>query len=109
MDRGDNRTLSSGLGDQGRALGSVARDDRRELYNGFGDTLARAFEFVGTPVLFAFFGHTADGKLGTRPLFTVGLVVFAVAGVFVRMYYGYEAAMREHEARAPWQRPGPAS
>ncbi len=82
------------------------RGDNRELWSGLGDTLARAVEFVGTPVLFALFGHAADGQLGTRPLFTVLLVVFALAGTFVRMYYGYEAAMKKHEARAPWQRPG---
>ncbi len=84
------------------------RGDNRELWSGLGDTLARAFEFVGTPVLFGFFGHAADGRLGTRPLLTVFLVVFALAGTFVRMYYGYETAMKQHEARAAWRRPGAA-
>lgn len=84
------------------------RGDNRELWSGFGDTLSRAVEFVGTPVLFAFFGYAADGRFGTRPLFTVLLVVFALAGIFVRMYYGYEAAMKQHEARASWHRPGAA-
>ena len=85
------------------------RGDNRDLYNGFGDTLARAFEAVGTPALFGFLGHLADARLGSTPLLTVFLVVFALAGTFVRAYYGYEAAMKEHEARAPWRRPGAAS
>lgn len=77
--------------------------ERRELYNGFGDTLARAFEFAGTPLLFGFIGHYLDGRLGTGPALTVLLVVFALAGVTVRMYYGYVAAMEAHEAKAAWK------
>ena len=80
-------------------------DDRRQLYSGFGDSLVWAVEFVATPVLFGFLGHLADAHLGTTPWLTIGLVVFALAGLFVRTYYGYEAAMREHEARAPWASP----
>ncbi len=80
--------------------------ERRALYNGFGDTLARAVEFVAVPGLFAFAGHYLDGRLGTAPLLTVVLAVFALAGTFVRAYYAYEAAMREHEAERPWARSG---
>ncbi len=78
--------------------------DRRELYNGFGDTLARAVELVVTPMLFGFGGHLLDGWLGTGAVFTALLAVFALAGTSVRMYYGYEAAMQAHEASAPWAR-----
>ena len=78
--------------------------DRRGLYNGFGDALARAVEFVAAPAAFGFLGHLVDGLAGTEPLFTVVLVVFALAGTFVRSYYAYEAAMNEHEARAAWRR-----
>ncbi len=82
--------------------------DKRELYNGFGDTLARAFEFVAAPALLGLLGHAIDGRLHTNPLFTVLLVVFALAGTFVRMYYEYETAMKQHEAaRATLHRPGP--
>ncbi|MDP9069757.1 MAG: AtpZ/AtpI family protein [Actinomycetota bacterium] len=78
--------------------------DKRALYNGFGDALARAVEFVAVPAVFGILGHLVDGLAGTEPLFTVVLVVFALAGTFVRSYYAYEAAMKEHEARATWRR-----
>lgn len=79
--------------------------DRRELYNGFGDTLTRAVEFVAVPAIFAFLGHLVDGWAGTGSLFTVVLAVVALAGTFIRAYYAYEIAMREHEASRPWARP----
>lgn len=85
--------------------------DKRELYNGFGDTLARAFEFVVTPMLFGFGGHLLDGWLGSGAVFTALLAALALAGTSIRMYYGYEAAMQAHEAEAPWAakaRPRPA-
>ena len=79
--------------------------DRRELYGGFGDSLVRAFEFAATPLLFGFIGHLLDGRLGTGPWLTIFLVIFALTGVILRMYYGYVAAMEAHEARAPWASP----
>ena len=77
--------------------------ERRELYGGFGNSLVLAFEFAATPFLFGLIGHYLDGRLGTGPWLTMFLVVFAVAGLSVRMYYGYVAAMEEHEAAAPWK------
>ena len=84
-------------------------DDRRELYSGFGDSLVRAFEFAATPLLFGLIGHFIDGRLGTLPWLTIALVVFALAGLFVRMYYGYAAAMEAHESKAAWKRVPPAA
>jgi len=81
--------------------------ERRELYGGFGNSLVLAFEFAATPFLFGLIGHFLDGRLGTTPWFTIALVVFALAGLTVRMYYGYSAAMEEHEATAPWKRVPP--
>ncbi|HVM03978.1 MAG TPA: AtpZ/AtpI family protein [Acidimicrobiales bacterium] len=81
--------------------------ERRELYNGFGDTLARAVEFVAAPGLFAYGGHLLDARFGTGNLLTVVLAVFAMAGVFVRAYFAYEVAMRQHEAECPWAGPSP--
>jgi len=78
--------------------------EKRALYNGFGDTLTRAVEFVAAPALFAFIGHLLDGVLSTAPVFMVGLAAFAMVGVFVRAYFAYEVAMREHEADTPWGR-----
>jgi hypothetical protein len=31
-------------------------------------------------------------------------VVLSVAGMFVKMFYAYDAAMRDHEAQSPWGR-----
>ncbi len=77
--------------------------ERRELYSGFGNSLVLAFEFAATPFLFGLIGHFLDGRLGTGPWLTIVLVVFALAGLTVRMYYGYAAAMEQHEASAPWR------
>lgn len=79
--------------------------DRRQLYRGFGDSLVRAVEFAVTPVLFGLIGRGLDGILGLTPWLTIGLVLFAIAGLAVRTYYGYAAAMAAHEVGAPWARP----
>ena len=85
---------------------------RQELYNGFGDTLARGFELVAIPLLLAGIGFLVDGLAGTRPLVTIILGLFGLAGVSVRMYYGYDVAMKTHADAAPWsggRRSGSAS
>jgi F0F1-type ATP synthase assembly protein I len=78
--------------------------EKRALYNGFGDTLTRAVEFVAAPAIFAFLGRLLDSLLGTEPLFMVALATFAFVGVVVRAYFAYEVAMREQEADTPWGR-----
>ena len=78
--------------------------ERQALYNGFGDTLTRAVEFVAAPALFAFIGHLIDAALSTKPVFMVLLATLALAGVFVRAYFAYEVAMRAQEADTPWGR-----
>lgn len=78
--------------------------DKRDLYNGFGTTLSRAFELVVTPLVFALLGRLLDAWLGTSPVFTVALAALALAGMSVRMYYAYEVAMKEHEQRSKWAR-----
>jgi hypothetical protein len=75
------------------------REQRRELNNGFGDSLAKAFELVTTPALFGLLGFLLDRQLGTAPLF---LLVFAL-GTFGYLSWktwgSYERRMQEHEAR----------
>lgn len=78
--------------------------EKRALYNGFGDTMTRAVEFVAAPAIFALIGHLVDGIFSTGPVFMVGMAVFAFIGVVVRAYFAYEVAMREHEADTPWGR-----
>jgi len=82
---------------------------RQELYNGFGDTLARGFEIAAIPILFGVAGWLLDRRLGTMPLLTIILAVFALAGMAVRTYCAYETEMRAHEADAPWGHRRPSS
>ena len=77
---------------------------RQELYGGFGDTLARAFEIVVAPLLLGFVGHLIDGAAGTSPVFTIVLFLVGVVGVAAKLYYAYVADMKAHEARLfPWR------
>lgn len=75
---------------------------RRETYNGFGEALARGFEFAATPAIFGGIGWVLDRTLGTAPLFFLLLILFGFTGMFVRMWLGYDTEMRRHEANAPW-------
>ena len=61
-------------------------------------------ELVLTPVLFAGIGYVLDRVFGTVPILTIAFAVFAVAGMFVRAYFRYEAEMQRHEADAPWRK-----
>lgn len=63
---------------------------RRELNKGFGDTLARSFEFAVTPVIFAAGGFGLDQILGTTVVFTIVLLIFGLTGVLIRWFYDYE-------------------
>ena len=72
---------------------------RRDLYNGFGDALARAVELVVTPAIFGYLGWLADRRLGTTPLITIVLFVLVFVYVAWRMWYGYEQDMQAEERR----------
>jgi hypothetical protein len=75
---------------------------RQDLYNGFGNTLAKGFELVATPAVFAFLGHLVDLWLGTHFLFALALGAFALIGMAVRFYFTYEEQMKQLEAASPW-------
>lgn len=66
------------------------------------DTLGRGMDLALTVLAFLIIGWLIDTWLGLFPLFTIGLVVFASIGTFVRMKYAYDARMErlEHERRA---------
>lgn len=72
---------------------------RRELNNGFGDALARSFEFAITPMIFAAIGFGIDRALDTTVLFTILLLVFGLVGVLIRWYYDYEHKISLVEAK----------
>jgi F0F1-type ATP synthase assembly protein I len=77
---------------------------KRDLHRGFGDTLSRAFEFAGAIAIFLFLGWRLDRWVGTQPLFMIVLVVFALAGLTVKLWYAYDLQMREHEQRLRGER-----
>jgi F0F1-type ATP synthase assembly protein I len=80
----------------------VHDSQRRELNKGLGDGFTRAFELVLAPTVFALIGFLIDRSLGTLPVFTVILTVFALVGVAVKTYYVYSDQMRQHEEGQPW-------
>jgi F0F1-type ATP synthase assembly protein I len=82
----------------------VDRGDRREMYNGFGEAYSRAMELVLCPLMFALGGYFLDGWLGTRPLFTVLLGLFGLAGVVARMVLQYALRMKAFDAELPSRR-----
>jgi F0F1-type ATP synthase assembly protein I len=78
--------------------------ERRELNNGFGEALSRAFELAATPAIFAGFGWLIDRQLGTSPLFLLVLFFLAIAGVGYMTWFKYEEEMKAHEDDAVWSR-----
>jgi len=78
--------------------------DQQALYNGFGNALAQAVEFVATPVIFFLAGLWLDHRVGTPHVFALTFFVLALVGVSVSAYYRYKAAMDEEEKGKPWKR-----
>lgn len=62
-------------------------------------------EIVATPLLLGYLGHVVDGWLGTRPILAILMATIGVAGIFVKLWLGYDREMRRHEAGAVWARP----
>jgi F0F1-type ATP synthase assembly protein I len=61
------------------------------------DNLGRGMDMALVILVFLGVGYGLDRWLDTEPLFMVGLVVFALVGQFVAMWYRYDAAMQVHE------------
>jgi F0F1-type ATP synthase assembly protein I len=78
--------------------------DHQALYNGFGNAMGQAVEFVGAPLILLFVGAWLDHRLGTRPVFMIGLFLVALAGVSIGAYYRYTNAMDKEEEGKPWKR-----
>src|SRR5262249_14140297 len=77
---------------------------RRQLYSGFGEALAQAFEFAATPILFAALGWWLDSLRGTGPILLVVLSAFGFTGVCLRAMYHYKARVEKEEEGKPWTR-----
>ncbi len=89
-------------GSEGTRPNVFSSNDKRAMNQGFGDGMSRAFELVVTPLLFGLLGFGIDRAAGTSPVFVIALSAFGVVGTFVRMWLGYDAEMRAHEATGPW-------
>ena len=88
----------------GIARAAAAPGVHQDLYNGAGEGMSRAFELAITPAVIGGFGYLLDRWLGLLPVLTIIFFLVGMAGVVVRMYYGYDATMKQHEAAAPWAR-----
>ena len=75
-----------------------------ELYNGAGEGMSRAFELALTPAIIGGLGYLLDRWLGLLPVFTIVFFLVAMGGLVARMYYSYDAQMKDHEAASPWAR-----
>ena len=67
--------------------------ERRDLNNGFGDSLARALEIVCTPFIFGLIGWWIDGRTGTRPLFSLTLGILVLVVTLWKLSRGYMTKM----------------
>ena len=73
-----------------------------ELYNGAGEGMSRAFELALTPAIIGGFGYLLDRWLGLLPVLTIVFFLVAMAGLMARIYYTYDAQMKDHESASPW-------
>jgi F0F1-type ATP synthase assembly protein I len=62
------------------------------------DNIGRGMEFALVTLVFLGMGVAIDSVAGTRPWFTISLVVFAFAGQFIKMYFTYTHQMTALEA-----------
>jgi F0F1-type ATP synthase assembly protein I len=77
---------------------------RQQLNRGYNDGLARGTEIVATPLLFGGIGWLLDSWLGTDPFLAIGLGVFGVVVIFVKLKLGYDQQMDQAEAGKAWTR-----
>ena len=68
-----------------------------QMRTGATDTLGSGAELAGVVIVFFLLGWGLDVWLGTLPAFMIVLVLFAVVGQFVKMYFVYNQQMRTLE------------
>jgi hypothetical protein len=89
------------------------RSDKPGLNELLGDESARGIELAVTPVVFGGFGWLVDGWLGTGPWATLGFAAFALVATIAKMWFTYDAEMRQLESTGRWARrtgqPAPAA
>jgi hypothetical protein len=62
------------------------------------DSLGKGMDVALTLLVFLGIGWAIDAWLGIFPVFSIGLVLFAAVGTFVRLKYTYELTMQRLEA-----------
>lgn len=77
---------------------------RRDMYDGFGESLTRALEFVIIPGVFAFLGFFLDNRIGTGPVLAILFGAVGVGGCGIKTYYSYKYRMAQAEKDMPWNR-----
>jgi hypothetical protein len=70
-------------------------------WRGYSNAMSRAFEFAATTAIFVGLGWLVDHWLGTAPAFIIVLSVLGLVGQFARLWYAYDAEMRDHERALP--------
>ena len=60
--------------------------------------IGRGMDLALVTLVFLGFGYLLDRIFDTKPVFMIVMVVLAIVGLMARMWYGYEADMRGHEA-----------
>lgn len=80
------------------------QSDKRLVNELIADETTRGIELAVTPVVFGGFGWLLDRWLGTGPWLAVAFAAFALVGTVAKMWFGYDAEMREHESRSRWAR-----
>ena len=91
--------------DATRRGGSLNLSERRELNNGFGEALSRAFDLAVTPAIFGVAGYLLDRKLDVVPLFTLVFSLFVLSYLLWKYWKVYEAEMVRHEQALPSRQP----
>lgn len=73
--------------------------------SGDGDAIGEALTFILIPLLFGAFGRWLDGVFGISPVLMLVLGIFGLVGVFLAVYYRYQARIAELDQDKPWTRP----
>jgi F0F1-type ATP synthase assembly protein I len=78
--------------------------DARQVTQGPGDPLSKAFELVATPAIFGFLGFLLDRWLGLTPLFTATFTLFVLGYMIWRLCTDYRLEMERQDQDKPWTR-----
>jgi hypothetical protein len=80
------------------------QSDKPAMKELVGDESVRGIELAVTPIVFGAFGWLLDRWLGTTPWLALAFGTFALVGTVAKMWFGYDARMRELEAEGRWAR-----